>query len=444
MKKTLLFISLFLLASTMAWGQCGAPVSFGYSAISNGFNGPANTNDVGGVAYVVGLGNPALGSGTDTGPYLPSCRAACMVSQPLADTCKNTAATCTGPLKFWTLFNTGNVYINGQTNQSPAWDACPLTSDNLTAILWENRNTGLGTHTVYVAGATAKYTAPRWNFQATTTPAAGAKAMWAVPSPTVNGTPTKVGNNWTFPLRITSPATPGTWADNAAFAKQWYDGTIAAPPSIIIGWDLYYQISGSAPTSENAAVGWVKLGAADPAVTVALDLTGGRNYTDYSAAVTWDGNTSLWFACRPVFADNFRPTMWNKTWSSAITGADFFGPVSQNSIQVGPTGSGVFASMNATAQGNAINVNWTSNVETGVTGYQVYSATATAGPYKATGASIAPLGNGHNYAMSFTMPGTKASGVAYVKVAANKTDSTQEWSAIKKVPYGTLASPKNE
>jgi hypothetical protein len=49
---------------------------------------------------------------------------------------------------------------------------------------------------------------------------------------------------------------------------------------------------------------------------------------------------------------------------------------------------------------------------------------------------VPPTGNGHVYNSSFTMPGTKASGVVYLKVYANKSSGSPEQTGLKKVLYG--------
>ena len=402
------------------------PRSIGYSSISNGFSGPTNTNNLGGVLYVAGIGNPIQGVGIDSGMYLPYC----IGSTP---PCTSNGPPLRSPANYWALYIDNAVYINAYAGWE--WDGCPGFSDNVSAVIWERRNSGLPTHTLYVAGATAAWEASRWNFQSTTTPTSGNKAMWEVPKPaaTVTG---RNGQQYTFRVTVTSPGTPGTWADNSAFAKQWYSYWIS-PPNVVTGWDIYYKISSSAPTDEMISTGgWTKLGASDPSSTVPLDLAGGKNVTDYNATITWDGVTPIWFACRPHFADNFVPAMWD--------GSAFSYPVGPNSaplcalqMDVTPNGTttacqgaGItfYASASGGSQPSYYEYQWTENGDD--------IAGATGSSYTATKASAGSFS--YNCRVTYT-----GLGECYLISAVDFTASTGSWVAsptVDVVPNGTTTA----
>jgi hypothetical protein len=409
MKKVLFLFSLVsavLLFSVPAFSQCATSLTYVNANVAGAFwtgnVGDPQTGAIGGVSLVVGKGNIAIGSGTDSGIY------------PMSATACSGSATCQARII------SPNFRISAGTAQGTnAWDACPLTTDNMTVIMWEKVSEGATTHYGQFAAATAVYGA-NWGFSNAMTPQNN-KVFQQIPVPTIISSVNDGGGNWHFTLRITIVPGSSGFTNNTNFKRQYYDSTIGAPPVVITGWRVY-RFTGAAPTTGDITTGgWVYMGT--QAIADDANL-----YTDYTTP-SFALSATTRFAVTPQFADGFYPF---STYGNPYTG--YF--VGGQSIGAGPTGSGVFSVMNAVAQGNTINVTWTSNSETGVMGYQVYYATTTTGPYKATGASITPLGNGHNYATSFNMPATKAGGVVYVKVAANMNDSTQTWSDVKKVKYG--------
>jgi hypothetical protein len=414
MKKTIIFTALaVLILSVPAFcgGTCSTSLTYSNGAATYTFQGfTSAAGNIWGVAYVVGQGNPTFGVGKDSGA-LPMTVSGC--SSYSACQCRFYAGS------------PNYLRVAGQTNQAPeAWDICPdnAAGDLVTVILFEKVNEAAATHLGRFVGATAKWNGgTRWDFAVAQTPANGnVKSFQDIPTPLINASVNDGGGNWHFTVRIPTPVTGG-FTNNATFIRQYYDSTVTAP-IVITGWRVYRFAGGTAPTTGDVTTGsWIYMGTQ----AIADDT---NTYTDYTTP-SFALGTGAYFAVTPQFADGFIPFA---SYTAAL-GSNFVGA---QSTKVGPTASGVFSVMNATAQGNTINVTWTSNVETGVMGYQVYYATTTTGPYKATGASITPLGNGHNYATSFNMPATKAGGVVYVKVAANMNDSTQTWSDVKKVKYG--------
>lgn len=190
---------------------------------------------------------------------------------------------------------------------------------------------------------------------------------------------------------------------------------------LIDGVDIYYKVaaSGGPPADLSLATGGWTL------------ATGGSGLTWNSAGASVSG----WGAAPPA-----GQAVWVMKVYSFVDGlSSLYGGTP--TMAVGPTAAGVFGPMSASAQNLTINVNWTSNVETGVTGYQVYSSILSSGPFKAAGNPIAVAGNGHAYSSSFTMPATKPSGTVFVKVKATKSDGTEEWTPVKKVLYGIQAAP---
>lgn len=386
---------LVTLASVLAVWACPTNIPFSNLASPTTYfygHTDATRTNIGGAFWVPGAGDVTIGLGKDNGQY----RAVV-----------NTTST-----QDWTSGSTSSgvpyIIIAGtwSANATYPTDDCPVTAtDPMTVLLYEQVGDGTAGHTGKFVAATAPYVAAnsRYNYSRATTPT-NDKQFQPIPTPIISSTDyaTKtVGISWTQP---------------AAGASQYYDSALAAP-TVITHYELFYAL-GSAPTTGNVAswtsYGQVAYGAAQP-----VSMTIGA----------WDPATqALYVAMRPVFDKYARAPGFTIPFVGA------------NSAQIGPTAAGVFGAFNAAASGTTINVNWTSNNEAGVTGYQVYSATASNGPWQATGSAIAPAGNGHAYSTSFAVPGIKASGTVYVKIKASKTGG-DEWTTVKKVPYGLTTAP---
>jgi len=343
----------------------------------------------------------------------------------------NNIGTCTGAAnqvrKFGVtptqryIYNAGASWVNGCMNNCPGTP--PAASDRNYIVAYQVLNTGTATHSLRWLLASAMFNTGgtgRYELMTINNGQQGG-GLICVPvnmTPTIGGS-SHVGNSWTFTINWTAPGGGGTNGSNGFY----YTGDLGTAPitgPIVQSYEIYYRISASAP--DDTLASWT-LGYTAPGTAV----TTGANVN-----LTWDGNTALYFAMRPVFNID---TTKRATWAPPVVGG--------NSIQVGPTSSGVFASMSASATGNNVNVTWTSNVEDGspsVVNYQTYYATTSAGPFQPIGGAVSAAGNGHVYNSPFTMPGTKASGVVYVKVAANMSNSTQQWSSLKKVAYGVGTS----
>jgi len=192
---------------------------------------------------------------------------------------------------------------------------------------------------------------------------------------------------------------------------------------MITGYGLYYTTvpSGGSPADQIAG-NWTLIGqyAATSTGVTGLDLSG----------VAPAGSDEMFLALSVLFngeaAGGFRETYYVGTPSGSIAG---------------PTASGVFSGFNAAGQGGQITAQWNSDVETNVANYQVYwSLTQDAANYRTGSSPIAPTGDGSHYDVTFTVPVTRASNVAYVKVRATFMDGTDEWSNVAKVtlsPFGT-------
>lgn len=381
---------LVTLASVIGVWACGTSISFSNLASpTTYFYGHTDTTrtNIGGAFWVPGQGDTDFGVGKDNGQY----RAVV-----------NTTST-----QDWTSGSTSSgipyILIAGSwaANATYPSDTCPVqATDPMTLLLYEQTGDTTTAHAGKFVAATAWYISAngRYNFSRTMLPT-NDKQFQAIPVPQItNAVPA------TKTIDI-------TWTQPAAGASQYYDSGYAAP-TVITHWELFYAL-GAAPTTGNVA-SWTSYG----------QVTYAPNTATMTVAA-WDPATqAIYIAMRPVFDKYARAPGFTIPFVSA------------NSAQIGPTGAGVFGPMSASAQGYNINVSWTSNVETGVATYQVYSSVLAGGPFKAAGNPISPLGNGHAYNSSFTMPATKASGTVFVKVKATKTDASEEWTDVKKVVYG--------
>ena len=385
---------LVTLASVVGVWACVTNIPFSNLASpTTYFYGHTNYANIAGAFWVPGAGDTDIGLGKDNGLY------------------KAYNSASTG--QDWTNSGTSSgvpyIIIAGTwaANATTPTDVCPVTAtDPMTVLLYEQTGDTTTAHAGKFVACTAYYISAnaRYNFSRTMLPA-NDKQFQAIPIPQIassNYPAKQVGISWTQP---------------AAGASQYYDSGYAAP-TVITHYELFYAL-GAAPTTGNVA-SWTSYG------TIPYDQA--QPYTMTIGA--WDPTTqALYVAMRPVFDKYARAPGFTIPFVGA------------NSAQVGPTAAGVFGAFDAAAAGTTINVSWTSNNEAGVTGYQVYSATASNGPFQAKGSLIAPVGNGHPYSTSFAVPGTTASGTVYVKVKATKNDGTDEWTTVKKVPYGYSTAP---
>ena len=411
-KWMLLFVIMAVagLVTTATLAQCGTPLSYKHLATAGTyFTGWTTAANCVAVAYVVGKGNPVIGLGTDNGAYI------------------SYTTGCTSPGGCWLRFGVPtatDMIVNGQTT---AWDsagACPdISTDVMTLIAWENLSGGTTSHGLSFVAATAKYVTANaaWLYSAPMSPQNG-KVFQVVPAPEIRASTNNNNGTWTFTVRMTAPNTPGIFADNAAFVKQFYDTTIATPPTVVTGWDVFYQIGTGAPASEVASA-WTSLG------TVPLDMTAGRNYTDFTTpAITYNSaGSQIFFSCAPHFADGFKPYTGSPAAPTYVVGA--------NSAQIGPTPAGLFVSVTASALKNKqVTANWTTNVESGVVAYDVVFSNKKNGPFQVVpGTTTAPTGNGSSYSKTFPRPrGEKL----FLKVKATMTSGVDEYSNLVGVGGG--------
>jgi len=407
MKRTLMMAMLVLavfLISAPVFSQCGSSYTMTHTATAStyftGYTNDPATGGIGGISYVIGKGNTAIGAGTDSDIY-PMTANACASSA-------NCQARIAG----------GNFRVSAATAQGVnAWFVCPLTTDNITVVMWDRSSEGVAGHTGKFVAATAKYSGTTWNYGVAQTPAtANGKVFHAIPKVDITSSTTVDATHRHYALTIPTPIGDGI-TDNTSFKRQYYDSTIT-PPVVITGWKLYYTQSAAAPTTGDVTAGaWVLVGSGvvnipdDAATSVSINTS-----TLVPGGVVTSGSNNVYFAVAPQFADGFTPFT---TYGSPYTG--YF--VGQNSNPSAPTASPVFNNVTA----DATTANWTSGVETRVASYQLYWAPTLTDTFKSVGLAIPARGDNQSYSTTYRILTTAKS--YYVKVRANKTDGTFEYSA---------------
>ena len=74
-----------------------------------------------------------------------------------------------------------------------------------------------------------------------------------------------------------------------------------------------------------------------------------------------------------------------------------------------------------------VTANWTTNVESGVAQFQVYSALKQAAPLPVSGTATAPKGNSSSYTVTFASP-KSATAKLFLKIKASMTNGPDQWS----------------
>jgi hypothetical protein len=418
MRNKTIFICLVVivgLASVQALAQCASNLTY-QNLLSAGNYWTGYTNDpatgaIGGVSLVVGKGDPAIGSGEDSGIY------------PM------TFNGCSGPAGCQSRLIGVNFRVAAQTAQGAnAWDVCPAVSENLTVIMWEADAEGSSGHAAKFCAATAKVVTGAWAFSAAMSPQNN-KVFMSFPTPEIRSSVNDGGGNYHFVVRMYIPGcssdgsgnptcSGNVFANNTAFKRQYYDSTIT-PPIVITGWKVYRYVGAAAPVNGDISTGgWVLDGTAAIADNA-------NSYTDYTSTSFALGSNKAWFAVAPAFADGFAPFA---AYSSPYSG--FF--VGANSGIIGPTAAPLFSASGAGLNKGTVTATWRSNVETGVASYQVFYAGKKNGNYKPIDSTVtAPKGNNSSYSVTFAKPSPNAK--FFVKVKATMMDGQDQWADAVKV-----------
>ena len=284
--KTVFLLGAVAVNAIPAYGQCATNRAYSHLATVGtfwtGYTNDPSAGGIGGVSLIVGQGNPASGSGKDSNIY------------PM------TASGCGDVSACQSRLISGNFRVSGTTAQaSNAWDVCPLTTENLTVIMWERAGEGSSSHTGSFVAATAKWVSTKWEFAQPMSPQNN-KVFQQFPTVSIINAYSDGGGNYHFDLRIPIPAAFPTQT-NTAFKRQYYDSTIGTPPVVVAGWNLYRRESATAPTTGDiASGGWVFMGT----VTIPEDSNAYVDYTTTSFSV---GANPVYFAVAPEFADGFTP-----------------------------------------------------------------------------------------------------------------------------------------
>jgi len=179
-----------------------------------------------------------------------------------------------------------------------------------------------------------------------------------------------------------------------------------AAPTVITGYEVYYQNAAAAPST-------VFPGSWTLCTNGALPATAATTANIQSANPGASANQYLLLV--PVFESGFRGS---------------FGQILASPF--GPNATPVFNNVTA----DATSASWTSGIETRVATYQVYWSVTETGTYKAVGTSIPARGDNQTYTTNYRVLTTAPT--YYVKVRANKTDGTYEFSA----PVLVVKNPK--
>jgi hypothetical protein len=204
--------------------------------------------------------------------------------------------------------------------------------------------------------------------------------------------------------------------------KGYYDS--APTNNIITGMAVYYWNGAGAPTNYNTfdASNWV--------LAAGNSHTGYLNWgvagTDPGSAVVFlptAAPVSTYFALRPLF-DGWTPGTAGFVMAPAFVG--------QAQIFAGPTPAGLFVQDSVSASHGQVTVNWRTNVESAVAGFDVLYSRTKAGPFTlVAGTDTAPKGNNSAYSVTFPKPVRVER--LFFKVEAHMTDGSSQFSDIMKL-----------
>jgi hypothetical protein len=324
------------------------------------------------------------------------------------------------PSSFFYAFNNGSANSGSCT---PAWalagghyyynvggdwgNACaigcigtPPTGLRTVVVAYQSISPGAGTHTAKFAVCSVVYDGLHFYLDTMTNGNGGAGAQIIpnnVPTPVYVSKSGSAGN-YTINLSWTAPAGGGTNG-----ARGFYDSDPGA--DVISNWQIYYQI-GTGSTTEQLA-GWT-LGGTFAGTANTASLTG----------VNWNGVDSIWFAMRPVFG--------------ATSGTAPVFPILGAAGTLAPTASGLFVQDSVAANHGQVTVNWRTNVESAVAGFDVVYSRTKAGTFTLVpGTNTAPKGNNSAYSVTFPKPVRVEK--LFFKVQAHMTDGSSQFSDIMKL-----------
>jgi len=387
MKKSIILFSTALIL-ILGVGLLNVGVCLNGRALQNPATGyeTALNGTLSGNFWGIGTGNPTNGLGNDDG-----------------------GLAITG----WVHnFAPGDYYIFYNTQN--ASDGCIDTGtppNRCFVAIYDSYNDGAATHAGNAIFGAVALSGSTWNFDGVFNGTAGGNVMGSSPLPVpAAADPANYVDNgdgtWTFDVTAPAPVFNSTGDP----LNGSYDSAPASP--IITSWQVYYAV-GAVPTSASPA--------SYSAATMGATSMAGATWTS-TITVTWDGTTPL-----------------HMTSGLGLDSGYSTGIVSANSIPINqPFAQGVFASVSADkARRGKVATTWTSSVEEGVLGYNVYYAGKVDGNYrKANGTLIASQGTGSSYDFTFRPAFRKAAKRhAWVKVEAVKADGSSVFTNPMKVTF---------
>jgi hypothetical protein len=379
--KKYIILAILIFGSISIFAVCPVNCTLANNAIACISGMDPNYANIYARLWIQGLNNPAEGSGTDS-DGVPAVEVDTGSGCGYQGDYVLSDNSCTG-------LGVGTYYLLSDF-VNPAWDGCPGTTGTERAVLLAYDTSGK--YTVQSRLRSEDWT--DWDGVGTITPQPfGANGE-------VSATLTQVDNTH---MNV-------TFTFNDYFLYGSY-GTGAKPSSPIpTQYQIYFLETngpGSTPasykTSDWTAAGTYTIGTTSINNLVVPDHTNVNNRVWMSISPIYEGTTFPWVSNQPI-----------RIWSSNLD----------------PSGAPVISSVSAKTSGLNTSVTWKSSDESRVTSYQIYWAPNASSQFAPVGSVVTPTGNNSTYNQSVRIP---AQGSFVVKVGANLTDGSVEYSSVATV-----------
>jgi len=377
--KKYIILAILIFGSLSIFAACGSNTTLANANVACISGMDPNPANIYARLWIQGLNNPADGAGTDS-DGVPA------VEVDTGNGCGYQGDyilgddSCGG-------YGVGNYYLLADW-VNLAYDGCPTSDGTIRAVLLAYDTSGK--YTVQSRQQGEDWT--DWDAIGTIT----AQPFGA--NGEVSATLTKVDNTH---MNV-------TFTFNDYFLYGSYNG--AKPSPIPTQYQIYFLETvgaGSTPasykTSDWTAAGTYTIGTTSINNLVVPDHTNVNNRVWMSISPIYEGTTFPWVSNQPI-----------RIWSSNLD----------------PGGAPVISSVSAKTSGLNTSVTWKSSDESRVTSYQIYWAPNASSQFAPVGSVVTPTGNNSTYNQSVRIP---AQGSFVVKVGANLTDGSVEYSSVATV-----------